>query len=597
MIRYELSIRLLIFSFFMFSLWAPAPAGGQTPDGIVLRITEARSVYHENLRSLAAKCREGDREDLATEVENRIVVHRPDRQTIYLPPARAQRLATASSDGDAEISDEQLRFLGTEYAVKLLDLARESASGTSGATAYQLLHEALVADPDHAQIRKMLGFSLDEEHGWVQSPRAVRLRAVPAKKRQELANWSKDSYQVIESMHFTISSADPEAGVEAARYLERTYDVWRQVWFDYWCSAKQLREWMDGSASANASSRNHDVLLFRDHEHYQTGLSDIPGIGISTGYYVEDRRASFFYGGSPPPLDTWKHEIVHQLLQECGGIRKTVASYGHAPLVEGIAMYFESLRDYGHYATLGGFDSERLQYARLRWNRSEFHMPLEQLDSLDRDELLGLPEDEIRAVYSQSGGLTQYLFLGQEGKYRDGLIGFVKQLYQGRAKDDGLAAATAPFFQMDREYREFLEVQVRPLADLDLQFPPECLSLGKSGLQSDDLEPLSKLKRLEWLQLSGNPIDDEGMKHVAAIGEISSLMLDGTRITDRGLETVCRIRSLTDLDLAGTRITDAGLAHLRELKQLVHVDLRDTRVTAAGVESLKKDLPDLVIEQ
>lgn len=586
---------MVFFLLGFFQAWV-VPASAQTPDATHAKISEARREYHESLRSLAAQCREAGRQDLAGGVEKRIVMHRPDRQTIYLPPARSEKLSADSADAEAVKLEDQLRVAGNEYANRLLELAREASSGTSGAAAYQLLHEALVADPDHEAIRKMLGYSLDGEHGWIQSPLAVKLRAVPARKRQEIAGWNKDSYQVIESMHFSISSADPEAGVDAARYLERTYDVWRQVWFDYWSSVSELRKWMDGEGSANASRRNHDVILFRDHEHYQSGLADVPGIAISTGYYVEDRRASFFYGGSPPPLDTWKHEIVHQLLQECGGSKRTIASYGHAALVEGLAMYFESLRDYGHYATLGGFDSLRLQYARLRLDRSGFYMPLEQLDAMDRDELLGLPEDEIRAVYSQSAGLTQFLFNGQEGKYRDGLIRFAKQLYQGRAKDDGLAAATAPFFQIDREYKEYLQVQVRPLGVLEAQFPPESLSLGRSGLRSADLEPLAALKQLDWLQLSQNPIDDDGMKHVAAIGAITTLMLDGTQITDRGLETICRIGTLMDLDLAGTKVTDAGLAHLRELKQLVHVDLRDTQVTGTGIDELKKSLPNLEIQ-
>ncbi len=595
-------------------VFSPLPLAGQAAPELNELLEQDRAEYGAQLDALSRKCDAKGLSGFAVLIRQRIVAREPQRQYIFLPPAKGIVLTGSAVDEEKTMLVE-LNTLGEKHAARLLERARVAAEQSRGATGYQLLHEALVANPDHAEIRKMLGYSRDAENGWVKAASEVRIS--PGRREQEIIGWDRGTYQLIQSAHFTIYSADQQQGVQLALALERTYDVWRQVWFEYWSSNNLLRSWLDGKGTDGASQRKHDVILFRDREQYLADLAEVEGIGISSGYYNETNRISFFYNGDPAPLDTWRHEIVHQLLQENGGSKRSVAELGHAWLIEGIAMYFESMRDQGNVVTLGGFDSLRLQFARLRATRDGFFIPLEQLDAMDRNELQ--QSADIGAIYSQSAGMCQFLFAGSDEKYRDGFIGFIKQLYQGRARPDALSVATTPLDQLDRQYREFLKVDPSLLANITADDLIEGLALGQSGIHSADLAPLSKCTSLDWLQLSENPVDDSGLEHLATLPQLTELMIDVTAITDKGLETVARIKSLQQLDIASTRvtdnglksvaelpslemlwlggtgITDAGLLHLESLVNLRYIDVRQTKVTASGIQRLQQKLPDLKI--
>lgn len=594
---------------------SPLPLAGQDAPNLNELLKQDRAEYSAQLEALSRKCDAKGLSGFAVLIRQRMIVREPQRQYIFLPPARGIVL-TGSAVDDEKTMLVELNTLGEKHAARLLERARVAAEQSRGATGYQLLHEALVANPDHAEIRKMLGYSRDAENGWVKAASEVRIS--PGRREQEIIGWDRGTYQLIQSAHFTIYSADQQQGVQLALALERTYDVWRQVWFEYWSSNNLLRSWLDGKGTDGASQRKHDVILFRDREQYLADLAEVDGIGISTGYYNEANRVSFFYNDDPAPLDTWRHEIVHQLLQENGGSKPSVAELGHAWLIEGIAMYFESMRDHGDVVSLGGFDSLRLQFARLRAIRESFFIPLERLDAMDRNELQVHPD--VRAIYSQSAGMCQFLFVGNDEKYRDGFIGFVKQLYQGRVKSDGLALATAELDQLDRQYQEFLKVDPAQLANVGVDDFIEGLALGQSGIYSSDLKALSECTSLDWLQLSQNrDVGDSGMEYLTALPLLTELYIDVTAITDTGLETVSRIKSLQQLDIASTRvtdnglksvaelpslemlwlggtgITDAGLLHLESLVNLRYIDVRQTKVTASGIQRLQQKLPDLKI--
>ena len=76
-----------------------------------------------------------------------------------------------------------------------------------------------------------------------------------------MINWEKGTYWNIQSPHFTIYSAAGEAaGLKLAEELERTYWVWRQVYFDYWSSPRHLQQWLEGKSSDSSSSRRYGWL-------------------------------------------------------------------------------------------------------------------------------------------------------------------------------------------------------------------------------------------------------------------------------------------------------------------------------------------------
>ncbi|MGI9515925.1 MAG: DUF1570 domain-containing protein [Pirellulaceae bacterium] len=572
-----------------------------------------RVVYHEQLDSLAQWCDEQGLQSEADATRARIMQRDPARQYIYMPPVVAPVAPADASDLQQELHN-RLMMIERDFAEKLLQQAQLAAEQDRGAAAYQRLHEVLAHDPDHAEARRILGFRQAEDGNWMRSARGTR--ANESRTRQETMGWAAGTYHVIQSPHFMIySAAGAEAGLDLAEHLEQAYWVWRQVYFSYWCNTDKLKAWLSGQNSDSSSSRRYDVILFRDREHYLSDLADVAGIEISSGYYNEDRKASFFYAAADPPLDTWRHEIVHQLLQENSGSRATISERGHAWLVEGIAMYFESLRVHDGYVTLGGIDTVRLQTARLRAKREGFYVPLEELDAMDREELQRSPD--VRKLYSQSAGLSQFLLTTEDGKYREGFIDYIKQFYRKRRLRISLADLTAPFDQLDRQYAAFLDVD----RESWLQQAADCgqpgLAMGRSGLRDEDLANLVGWNGINWLELSENPIGDEGMGYLARLPQLSQLFLDVTAVTDAAGPTLARMTTLEELDLAstrfgdeglqqlvdlpnlqvlwlaGSRVTDASIDNLLAMPGLQLLDLRQTEVTDAGVTRLKNAKPDL----
>ncbi len=540
-----------------------------------------RARFNQQLEGLAQWCEENGLDPLARRVRGSIVKRDPSRQYIYMPPAHG---TTAPAGADDLVQEFHNRWsdIKREFASRLLEQARRAAEQDRGADAYQLLHEVLVHDPDHQEVRRILGFRQHDDAGWIRSARATR--ATAGRTRQEIMGWSAGTYHVIQSPHFMIySAAGPQAGVDLAAQLEQTYWVWRQVYFNYWCNTNKLKSWLEGASSDSSSSRRYDVILFRDREHYLSDLADVAGIEVSSGYYNEDRKASFFYAAADPPLDTWRHEIVHQLLQENSNSRATVAQRGHAWLVEGIAMYFESLREYDDYVTLGGLDTVRLQYARLRAKREGFYLPLEQLDGMDRQELQR--SADVRKLYSQSAGISQFLLTVDGGKYREGFIEYIKQFYRKRKLNTSLAEFTAPFDQLDRQYAAFLEME----REMWQQHPEDSgqpgLAMGRSGIKDEDLAKLVGWSGINWLELSENPVGDAGIGYLTQLPELSQLFLDVTGVTDASGPTLAGMTTLQELDLASTRFGDEGVAQLTGLPNLQVLWLAGSRVTDASIDS------------
>ncbi len=599
---------------------SPTPADQQSvgQTNLAEALAEARQEWHDRLNTLAQTCQRQGLDDAAARIRSKIVVRDPQRQYIFLPPPGGLQLPDDAPAAEKARHDE-FRKINQSHANRLIHLAR-FAMGRTPAAAYQLLHEALVAAPDDRELRRILGYRQGPDDQWVKTSRPVI--SARGRTRQKVAGWEKNTYYVIQSPHFRICAIDEQAGLQLAGHLERTHDVWRQVWFEYWSSARQLESWVNGQGRPGSGSQRHDVLLFRDADQYRQAVAshvapgEVDAAQQSIGFYAEGDRTSFFYNDSPPPLATWRHEIVHQLLQEHAGSKRSVADYGHAWLVEAIAMYFESLNDHGPWVTLGGFDADRLQYARLRFTREGFFVPLAELDSLNRAELQ--QSSDIRAMYSQSAGLGQFLFVGEDTRYRDPLIRFVKEFYQGRGGDNGLAKALGPLDQIDRQYRQFLKVERDQLKSIPAGGQTG-LALAQSGIRSEDLTGLSRCQSLEWLQLSENPVDDDGLKHLTGLPHLTRLMIDVTGITDDGLKTLVPMKALEQLDVANTRIsdaglesigqlpalqvlwlsgtaiTDAGLQHLESLKHLRYLDVRQTAITDAAIARLQEKLPELEI--
>jgi hypothetical protein len=134
--------------------------------------------------------------------------------------------------------------------------------------------------------------------------------------------------------------------------------------------------------------------------------------------------------------------------------------------------------------------------------------------------------------------------------------GFLRQLQEvkklrslsinlGRAGGPGLEGAA------------FEKAKRESLAYLGTMQQLRALDLSHSNLTDDDLKPLTGLKNLEELDLSGNiKISDEGLKVIAGIGSLRRLRLRGVAFGDEGLAALTALSNLEQLHLEPLRQED-----------------------------------------
>ncbi|NLF09148.1 MAG: hypothetical protein GX594_14405, partial [Pirellulaceae bacterium] len=262
----------------------------------------------------------------------------------------------------------------------------------------------------------------------------------------------------VETEHYAIrTNHSIEAAVAVGEKLETLYRLWSQLFIRYYCSQSDVIALFDGRAKPGAVARpKFQIVLFRDREDYNRALRPaMPNIGISTGVYVErTRRAHFFVG---PECDdrTLYHEATHQLFHESRPVAPDVGQKANFWIIEGIAMFMESLRQEDGFHVLGGFDDERVYAARYRLLHDSFYVPLGELVDFGMDQFQKDPQ--IAKLYSQSAGLTNFLVFHDGGRYRDAVVLYLLAVYTGRADRGSLARlASAGYADLDAQYREYL---------------------------------------------------------------------------------------------------------------------------------------------
>jgi hypothetical protein len=369
--------------------------------------------------------------------------------------------------------------------------------------------------------------------------------------------------------------------------LEELHAVWQQLFFRYHSNGAALKRRLDGSSSISRSSSRFKVVLFRNRQEYLDILQRIePRIGVSVGYYLESQKTAYFYVDDQPKDDTYFHEVTHQLFAETGRVVSGVGTRGNAWIIEGVAMYMESLRKLGNYYTAGGVDADRLQYARYRALSQRFYVPLEQLVGMGRQDLQ--QHEDIRMLYSQSAGLAAMLMDYRRGAYRQGLVDYLRAVYQGRDRADSLATlAGVSLADLDRQYVQFLDVTDTDLAALTDAPPVRNLSLGRTSVTDRGLELLKAHTQLEWLDVGHTRVGDDGLASLRPVTQLNHLIAEQTRITDAALKTIGGFDELEILDLTGTAITDDGLAHLRGLTKLKELWIGNTAISDAGLTHLE----------
>jgi hypothetical protein len=135
------------------------------------------------------------------------------------------------------------------------------------------------------------------------------------------------------------------------------------------------------------------------------------------------------------------------------------------------------------------------------------------------------------------------------------------------------------------------------------------LDLARIEVDDGELYHLKLLKKLQWLNLRGTCIADDGtalkkkrtritdagLVYISKLKNLRNLYLNDTKISDSGLIYLRDLKKLVELDLSNTNVTDKGLDHLKGLKNLKNLTLYGTKVTRDGMKRLKKLLPNCEI--
>lgn len=550
--------------------------------------------YENSLAELAGRCEQLKLEQQATISREWFTRRDPRRNYLFLPPTSDEFVV---GDQGALIEQQwsrRFRQLREGQAAFLFELSSKMLNSGRADLAFQLLHEVLHENPDHAEARRILGYR--RLNGQWRRPTGD-ITATIARSRHSDFPWPPGGYWQINSQHFRIiTNGDKEAAIKLAGNLERLFDVWKQLYFDYWSNRDSLQRLFDNDSVPRTSRKKHVVVLFASRDEYNAALrDDFPGIEQSLGFYSSIRKESMLFDdrGEAVTIPTWRHEVTHQLFQESFRTPSQVGLNHNFWLIEGLAMYMESMVDHQRYVTVGGFDAQRLQFARFRLFHERFFVPLDVLSRWGRDEFQR--NELVKKLYTESSGVTHFLMDGDHGRHRQALVALARLVYTNRQRIDSLETLTDASFQdLGKAYQQFLRVTKQEVIQfLDDERKITQLSLSYSDIDDEALARLANLKQLEWLALSNTQVTDSGLQHLTGMQVLDQLFLEQTEVTDAGLIPISELVSLRELSLAGTKVSDTGLEQLKPLTKLTVLNLEGCNVSPASIERLKESLPDL----
>jgi hypothetical protein len=218
-----------------------------------------------------------------------------------------------------------------------------------------------------------------------------------------------------------------------------------------------------GSAGRGPETPRFRVEYFRDRNDYLRSLRaamsrlDTSLGNVSLGVYLQKKKTAYFFAGQDSDSRTLYHEATHQLFAQSRRVWPEAGSEGNFWIIEGVAVFMESLQEKDGYFVLGGFDDVRVNAARYHLATKDFYIPFATLVGYRRDRLQRDPK--IESLYSQAAGMTDFLILCDGGRYRDALVDYLIEVYTGHDRPDTLSKLTGSSYEeLDRQYRRFMRV-------------------------------------------------------------------------------------------------------------------------------------------
>lgn len=516
---------------------------------------------------------------------------------------------------------------------------------SKGWQAYIKLWKSHHQDPADPRIRRFLGLP---------SQRAFQMDAQRGRSAPRWLGWRSGTFAKVETPHFLIySRAAEEPSRRVAEDLERCYWIWTQMFFPLWEGAAQVssaigsigeeqsvHDFLVENDSRLTVGRQLQVVLFRDADEYRATLGrEIPGIERSSGYYDERKQTTFLYADESDDPATRRHEMVHQLLRQAtrsGLGRLAPGEKNGFWLVEGIAGYFESLYIDGAVATVGGWDSPRLQFARYRVLVGGDSMPIAEL--IQDGRVAAQRRSDLARWYAHAIAQTHQLIDGGKPNYRRWVYRQLANLYKIRAQlaspvdsasltrsslEAGIAdeiEGGTPVVELERSLRAFLSLNDQDLVTNPSRQGLRELCLAGCEVSEQGLLSIAPSSQLRWLDLSRLPIGNQAVRRICPQPEsLQQLTLEVTRIDGGLLEWLGRADNLSEVDLSwtplddsaiqalavapglsilwmtGTKVSDRSIDPLIAMSELQSVDVQRTGVTDAGIDRLRAARPNLQI--
>jgi hypothetical protein len=244
--------------------------------------------------------------------------------------------------------------------------------------------------------------------------------------------------------HYNISAVGTKAGNLAGERLEHLFGVWTLL------AAEFIKE-----PENVPVQHRHQVVLYRDEPEYKQQIRRIdPYIRQRTnGYYSSSRKTAYFYA---PESKVLLHEGTHQIFLEYFFRENKPAFYNNFWVVEGIALFMETLKIEEECYRIGNLLDDRLYAAKVYQFERNYNLPIRKLTAMSADEIQA--SAEIRSIYCQSAALVHWLMFAEEGCHRKHLFELLRQTYLDTAKPETLSDLTGlSYEELDKKYVEFLQ--------------------------------------------------------------------------------------------------------------------------------------------
>ncbi|MDO4568882.1 MAG: DUF1570 domain-containing protein [Planctomycetia bacterium] len=401
----------------------------------------------------------------------------------------------SSFDGVANLEEEweaKIKDLKDEAAGYLFTLAKRAVKMGYAGFGFDLLMRALQENPDHLAARKILGYKkfknqwltdfeisqykagkvYHERFGWLPKGQVKRYengerffngKWISAEEDAQYHANIENGWIVETPNYIIVTNHSIEAGVKIGNELEKLHRVWKQLFMRYCFTELQVNLLFEGKGSAAIPGQKHKVCYFKTRQNYIECLqAQNPNIASSAGMYSPRYRTAYFFADEQFDIRTMYHEATHQLFDET---RKTDPKAGvdsNFWIIEGIAVFMESLKDTDGFHTVGGYDDQRMIIARYRYNLQQYYIPLEQMSKMKIKAFQNHPE--VSKLYSQSAALVHFMVYYDNGKYRDALVAVLFDVYTGKSNDQTIPKYLGKSYsELDKEFGMFISQKTEEL--------------------------------------------------------------------------------------------------------------------------------------